>query len=262
MDAALPFGLRSAPKIFNALADAMQWSLEQEGIDIIHYLDDFLITSSPDGTACERALALALEKCRKLGVPIAGHKTEGPATTITFLGIELDTVARTMRLPTEKLSRLQREIKRWTGRWSCTKRDLQSLIGLLQQASSVVRPTFLRRMIALLSVARRPHHRIRLNVGLRSDLLWWRTFLPTWNGVGMMSGAVGSGSGPMVSHLTSDASGSWGCGAYTSSGQWLQLVWPAAWEDLHITIKELLPIILGVALWGQVMGGQNRPVSV
>ena len=116
MNAALPFGLRSAPKIFNALADAMQWSLEREGIDIIHYLDDFLITSSPDGTACKRALALALEKCRKLGVPIAGHKTEGPATTITFLGIELDTVARTMRLPAEKLSHLQREIRRWTGR--------------------------------------------------------------------------------------------------------------------------------------------------
>ena len=30
IDAALPFGLRSAPKIFNALADAVQWILEQE----------------------------------------------------------------------------------------------------------------------------------------------------------------------------------------------------------------------------------------
>ena len=34
-------------------------------------------------------------------------------------------------------------------------------------------------------------------------------------------------------------------------------MWPAAWEDLHITIKELLPIILGVALWGKQWAGKT-----
>ncbi len=40
------------------------------------------------------------------------HKTEGPSTTMTFLGIELDTVAMTLWLPRKKVSRLQREIDR------------------------------------------------------------------------------------------------------------------------------------------------------
>ena len=31
------------------------------------------------------------------------------------------------------------------------------------------------------------HYMIRLNEGFRSDLRWWATFLPSWNGVGMMS---------------------------------------------------------------------------
>ncbi len=35
-------------------------------------------------------------------------------------------------------------------------------------------------------------------------------------------------------------------GAYTTAGQWFQLKWPSAWEDIRITVKELLPIILGV----------------
>lgn len=109
IDAALPFGLRSAPKIFNTLADVMQWLLKWEGIDILHYLDDFLIVSSPDSLESNQAHQ-ALEMCARMGVPIAAHKTEGPATITVFLGIELETVTRTLRLPEEKLARLQREI--------------------------------------------------------------------------------------------------------------------------------------------------------
>ena len=40
----LPFGLRSVPKIFNEIANAIQWITEQEGVeDINHYLDDFTV---------------------------------------------------------------------------------------------------------------------------------------------------------------------------------------------------------------------------
>jgi len=48
--------------------------------------------------------------------------------------------------------------------------------------------------------------------------------------------------------LTSDASGSWGCGAFTSDGQWFQLQLPACCDGIHITVKELLPIVLSVAI--------------
>ena len=48
-------------------------------------------------------------------------------------------------------------------------------------------------------------------------------------------------------------SGSWGCGAFTSSGEWFQVVWPDSWSSVHITVKELLPIVIGVALWGKQM---------
>ena len=40
----LPFGLRSVPKIFNAVADALNWYLQQSGISLdFHYLDNFII---------------------------------------------------------------------------------------------------------------------------------------------------------------------------------------------------------------------------
>ena len=133
---------------------------------------------------------------------------------------------------------------------SCSKRELLSLIGQLQHACCIVKPwrSFLRRMITLSTVAKQLHHRIRLNRAFRSDLRWWAQFLPIWNGTGMMSAVARCG---FTATLTSDASGSWGCGAYSSSGDWFQLEWPESWKDLHITIKELLPVVLGIAVWGE-----------
>ena len=40
-DRALPFGLRSAPKIFSAVADALQWIVVNKGVrNLLHYLND------------------------------------------------------------------------------------------------------------------------------------------------------------------------------------------------------------------------------
>ena len=104
--------------------------MEHSGVlELLHYLDDFLIFGGPDSLECQQALEKALQFCLKLGVPVAKSKTEGPATNITFLDIELDTVAMLVQLPREKLHCLQREISRWAGRHSCSKRELLSLIG-------------------------------------------------------------------------------------------------------------------------------------
>ncbi len=114
--------------------------------------------------------------------------------------------------------------------------ELQSIIGLLQHFSCIVKPgrTFLWRMIALLPVAKKPHHRIRLNAGFRSDLIWWAIFLPRWNGTGMMDRVTRAGH---AATITSDASGSWGYGAYTTEVEWFQLRWPPACREVHITAR-------------------------
>ena len=48
INAALPFGLQAAPKIFTAVADVVTWIIRQQGVRfIIHYLDDFLLIGPP-----------------------------------------------------------------------------------------------------------------------------------------------------------------------------------------------------------------------
>ena len=51
--------------------------------------------------------------------------------------------------------------------------------------------------------------------------------------------------------ITSDASGNWGCGAFSSDSNWFQLQWPNTWSSIHITVQELVPIVIACALWGK-----------
>ena len=52
VDTMLPFGLRSAPKIFTAIADGLEWIARQNGVTRIeHYLDDFVILGPPESGA-------------------------------------------------------------------------------------------------------------------------------------------------------------------------------------------------------------------
>ena len=106
IDSALPFGLRSAPKVFSAVADAIEWILKKHGVrHTLHYLDDYMVFGAPGTAECQASLDTALQWCKQLGVPIAAHKTEGPAMVLIFLGIELDTERMEIRLPKVKLQR-------------------------------------------------------------------------------------------------------------------------------------------------------------
>ena len=62
-------------------------------------------------------------------------------------------------------------------------------------------------------------------------------------------------SGP-TSKLTTDASGNWGCGAF-SEEKWFQLSWPDSIADCHISIKELTPVVLATAVWGKEWEGHT-----
>ena len=206
VDMMLPFGLRSAPKIFTAIADALEWCIRQRGVRFIaHYLDDFVTFGPPGSSECQRNVQVILETCKELGVPLADEKQEGPTTKLTLLGIQIDTEEATLSLPPEKLLRLQQEVAKWVARKSCTRKELESLLGTLQFACRVIPAgrSFLRRMIPLLSHASSAHHHIRLSKHFRSDLAWWKVFAEQWNGVGLLPQPDEA---PSVC-LTTDASG-------------------------------------------------------
>ena len=254
VDRSLPFGLRSAPKLFTAVADALAWALFRRGIRLfLHYLDDFLFIGAPESSEASNAKIWATSVFEEMGAPIATHKTEGPSTCVTFLGIEIDTQHFQVRLPSDKLTRLKVLVRDWRDKRVSSRRELESLLGHLSHAASVVRPgrLFLRQLFALLPTAPRPHHHVRLNLDARADLRWWEFFLQDWNGMSLLAPAQ-----PSI-HIYSDAAGTWGCGAFDPDHEWFSIFWPSQWAQVDITVKELTPVVIAAAVWGQSWSGMH-----
>ena len=186
-----------------------------------------------------------------MGIPIAQDKTEDPTICLTFLGIEIDTQAMELRLPAEKLARVRQTASEWLGRKAARRRELESLVGILQHASKVVRPgrRFVRRLIQVMSLVKGRDHFVRLGVDVRSDLRWWQLFLETWNGIGILPNNE-------MGHidLFTDASGKWGCAGVWDT-MWFHWKWSEKAREWHIAPKELLPVVLACIMWGKEWWG-------
>ena len=150
-------------------------------------------------------------------------------------------------LPADKLQRLQALLIEWGDHKSCSRKELELLIGLLNHVCIVVSSgrSFLSRMIDLHSVHRPPHSSIPicLNTGFCSDLAWWKAFVSKWNGMSFLPAPPHC---PTV-ELSSDASSSWGCGAWYQNS-WFQVPWKERSQPLLIASKELIPIVLACTL--------------
>eukprot|EP00731_Ephydatia_muelleri_P008140 Em0004g478a len=156
MDTCLPFGLRSARHLFNHFAEAIIWILLSN--NAAHW--PIWPASLPE--LCS-SIAGLVQQSWCPGVAL--DKLEDPASTLTFLGITLDTVNQELRLPADKLKEISQAVTDWLGRHTATKRELLSLIGSLAFAARVVPAghLFCQRLIHLSSSVDKLHHHVYLN---------------------------------------------------------------------------------------------------
>ena len=247
IDTRLPFGSRSSPYIFNTFADALAWILIYVfSIPyLLHYLDDFFLIAR---SGLQRHMSVVQHAFQLLGVPLAPNKVIGPTKCLTYLGIEIDSSAFMIRLPSEKFHELISELSSWRNRKSCTKRELLSCIGKLSFAAKVVKPgrMFLRRLITLSTSVTELNHHIYLNASARADIHWWLNFLPSWNGISLIQEE------PITADtlaLYTDASGTLGFGAIFDL-QWFSCPWPDHFLHHHINVKELFAVLAALFTWG------------
>ena len=245
VDCQLPFGLASAPAIFSAVAQALEWIRH-----VIHYLDDFLILGAPNSPECSNALDITLHTCAELGVPLAPDKIEGPTSSLRFLGIQLDATSLSLSLPMDHLVELRGMLDMWASRKVIREpKQFQSLVGHLAHATQVVSlgKAFLANLFPLAQTLQPGQYR-RINAPSRRDLAWWQTLCATWSGVSAQQLLILN---DPAHHLFTDASGSWGCGDW-SLQNWLQIPWLGNLNAASIAIKELFPIVVACAVWGNL----------
>lgn len=92
---------------------------------------------------------------RSLNLPIAKHNVEGPATSIIFLGITLEIRSMQASLPLDKLTRIRSVIQMFARSQVCTKKRLQSLLGMLNFAMRIIHlgHSFISQLLAFLPQA-------------------------------------------------------------------------------------------------------------
>ena len=255
-DKCMPMGCASSCKTFEIFSTAIEWIAKNKLlIDLIlHLLDDFLIVA-PSYDLCSAHLKQFLQLCEFLGVPIAPEKTCGPSQVLSFAGIELDSTLMEARLPVEKLDKCNQAILAMLSHKKTNLKDLQSLIGLLQFACSVIVPgrPFLRRLIDLTIGVKSNLHFIRLTREVKQDLLVWKEFLSAFNGKSFFLNESWLSSEKL--NLFTDAAGGVGFGAVFGS-EWIFGAWPPHWLNRNIAILEFFPIVLALYLWGDKMANR------
>ena len=165
LDRALPFGFCSAPKVFTAVADVIAWVLHHLGVvHQLHYLDDYHFLGPPHSGW---ELSTATGALQLLWIPVALDKMEGPSMVLEFL---IDTHTFQLRPPLQKLSHLQSMAGEWVNKHYCQRNDLESLLGHLSHAATVVQQghTFLRELFTLLARPRGAYHFIHMGAKARA----------------------------------------------------------------------------------------------
>ncbi|KAM4795870.1 uncharacterized protein WCC33_000963 [Rhinophrynus dorsalis] len=236
---------------FEVFSSFLHWEVELRPGSVAHYLDDFMFVGPRDSEECGESLELALARFKVLGVPVAGDKTVRPTTRLTFLGIEIDSMGKLVRLPLEKVQLARDQVRRALGASKLQLRMLQSLLGTLNFATRVIPMgrVFSRRLGQATVGVKQPFHWVRVTKQLKEDLKVWEAFLEDFNGVRLWRSAPESSA---ELQLETDASGSVGFGACCGR-DWCTGVWPASWKEKgltrNLTLLELFPIVVALELW-------------
>ena len=279
INSTMAFGARSSCQIFETFATAMEWALkEKTGWDTCtHYLDDFFLAR---GTYPE--CATFMESFQNLsdfvGAQLSPGKTEGPATKLTFLGLQLDTIKQVIAIPGKKLqeaSALISEILACNSK-KVTIKTIQKVAGKLQFIAKGIpagRP-YLRRWYDLLQKAKPLKHRylkhvkpnpsfkVKLTNETKRDLAMWQNFIEAdqfqlAREVPFLQ-VLGSLTGP---ELYTDAAGSVNLGiGFLFEDCWSFGRWPLAFfrvKQPSIALLELIAIVVTVDTHAAHMQGRQ-----
>ena len=252
VDTRLPFGAAASPKIFNELSQAVCRIMAANGHpNVICYLDDFLIINS-SFQATLATLNYLMVLLRLLGFDINYDKVEGPAQSIVFLGIQLDTINMNLSLSQSRLQEVKEDLYKFCGFAKVSKRQLQSIAGKLNWTSQCIYGgrVFLRNIICKINSLHSPWHRVRITRDIRRDLSWWIQFMEAFNRVVHMVDIR------PTAPVSIDAC-SKGAGAYFL-GDWIYTRWnPVIRDVVHINSKEILALEPAVLRWSHLWSNKK-----
>ena len=148
------------------------------------YIDDYVGMGVP--SVAWVSYSALIELMGELGLTISENQLVPPSMQVMCLGILIDTVKRMLSIPPEKMQDITQAVRHWLGKDVASKRQLQSILGLLLYVHKCVKPAriFLNRMSDLLRTSY-GCQKIKLTPDFKRDLRWFAKFLTAYNGISL-----------------------------------------------------------------------------
>lgn len=196
VDTRLNFGQRNAPEVAARFSDAVMWHVKRGvhalGVgccDVFVVCDDWLVVAD-DESGCRKVWNMIIQALQGFGFTVntLPHKCIPPCFVLIWLGLELDTVMMTVRLPAAKVAKALALVSSVAASKKVTRQGLDSLFGYLSFCCSVVYGgrAFLHGVRRLRfrpeGGVRAATHHVHVNQFLRDDMSWWQQSLELRNG--------------------------------------------------------------------------------
>ena len=168
-----PFGIKVMPAFASFISGEICRMLRSFGVArCVYYIDDLLIVAD-SAEECQRQMDLAMVLLRLLGLEPAEQKTEGPATTIDFLGVDIVDGDR-LEISAKHLSDVRSSMGRMIERGTADRDGMLSLAGTLSWYALVLpgTRTFLRRIWDFIGTTPLAGA-IQISEGALADMQWW-----------------------------------------------------------------------------------------
>jgi ribonuclease HI len=180
----LPFGLRSAPRIFSTTLRACVHAMREAwGVVVFQYMDDIIFLDN-DSNRLAEIMQRAVRFLRWLGWTVNAEKSRlTPRRVFEYLGMEWNTVDMTVRLTAKKNRQLQKTNKLWIRRARRGQKvQVRAFAGMIGGLSATrvqfsQASLYLTSMYRLLSVATRTvgwDGSVVLSRALLPQLRWWQ----------------------------------------------------------------------------------------
>ena len=175
MDKCLPFGAA----ITCAVAHLVRFRTKSE---LINYLDDYLFAAMLRRWY-NKQISIFMQICAAIRFPVSAEKMFWSMTRLVFLGLLIDTIAQVVMIPVDKIETAVDLISQVLSKRKITMKQIQKICGFLNFLGRAVVPgrAFTRRLYTYTSSkgdkVLKPHHHIKINLGMHEDLGMWLKFL-------------------------------------------------------------------------------------
>ena len=128
IDKCMPFGAAISCSHFQRLSNAIAHIVQHRtGHKLVNYLDDYLFAALLK-LLCKAQVKIFIQICEWIRLPLAPKKTYWASTTLTFLGLLVDTLRQVVSLPADKIQKGKKLI-----RYIIEKQNHKATVAQIQQ---------------------------------------------------------------------------------------------------------------------------------